>query len=86
MLNKVVPVPVLEGPEITLNGFRFACRLPEITDVVGFTYDVVWAFDGEELTDNNSVTVAGGVREVFLDQQAWIGHVGSTVRIVVIFL
>nr|KAG5690109.1 hypothetical protein BaRGS_010700 [Batillaria attramentaria] len=71
------PAPVLEGPEVINDSFRFVCRIPEVTGARVSAYDIRWTFDGQVIENVDMVTLTGDVRVTYLNQEAWTGRVGS---------
>ncbi|KAK7474393.1 hypothetical protein BaRGS_00034347, partial [Batillaria attramentaria] len=74
------PAPVLEGPEVINDSFRFVCRIPEVTGARVSAYDIRWTFDGQVIENVDMVTLTGDVRVTYLNQEAWTGRVGSMLR------
>ncbi|XP_067669950.1 von Willebrand factor D and EGF domain-containing protein-like [Haliotis asinina] len=77
---RMVAPPVLTGPEIIGDRFRFACGISFPRGIQNIAFNITWSFDGVNIPTLPAQVLTGDQRITFLYQDAWRGNIGKTLR------
>ncbi|XP_046567313.1 von Willebrand factor D and EGF domain-containing protein-like [Haliotis rubra] len=77
---RMVSPPVLTGPEIIGDRFRFACGISFPRGIQNIAFNITWSFDGVNIPTVPAQVLTGDQRIAFLYQEAWRGNIGKTLR------
>ncbi|XP_025079838.1 von Willebrand factor D and EGF domain-containing protein-like [Pomacea canaliculata] len=71
--------PVLKGPEVTNNSFRFSCEIPAQNNDPNQMFEVVWTFDGHVDSAIPSTVLKSTDHVAYLPGSSLKGHMGTNV-------
>ncbi|PVD18852.1 hypothetical protein C0Q70_21409 [Pomacea canaliculata] len=76
---KIDTDPVLKGPEVTNNSFRFSCEIPAQNNDPNQMFEVVWTFDGHVDSAIPSTVLKSTDHVAYLPGSSLKGHMGTNV-------